>query len=101
MKLSMNTRSRPFSNKPLVIFFMAFTLLICIICKEINKKTSIPYASQILFVGIVFSFFSSSTLIGKSVDAILRMGAEELFFIFIPILIFEQGFNSDLFLYTK
>lgn len=77
---------------------MAFTLLICIICKEINKKTAIPYASQILFVGILFSQFSENNLIGKSTNAILKMGAEELFYIFIPLLIFEQGFHSDLFL---
>ncbi len=77
---------------------MAFTLLICIVCKEINKKTSIPYASQVLFVGIIFSMFSTDNIFGKSTEAILKMGAEELFYIFIPILIFEQGFNSDLFL---
>ena len=43
----------------------------------------------------------TNTLLGKSTEAILKMGADELFYIFIPILIFEQGFNSNLFLCAK
>ena len=77
---------------------MSFTLLVCIICKEINKKTGIPYASLILLYGLFFSLLPQDNFMGQSCEAVLRMGPEELYYIFIPILIFEQGYNSDLFL---
>lgn len=81
-----------------MIFFITFTLFICIVCKEINKKTSIPYASLILLYGLLLAFVPSHNIFGESVQAVLKMGPEELYYIFIPILIFEQGYNSDLFL---
>ena len=82
----------------MVIFFIFVTLLVCILCKEINKRTSIPYASLILIAGIIFSMLPPESFGGRACEAILEMGPEELYYIFIPILIFEQGYNSDLFL---
>lgn len=84
----------------MVVFFMSFTLFICIVCKEINKKTSIPYSSLILFAGILMTFFSERSIIGQSVKVISYITSEELYYIFIPILIFEAGYNSDLFMYA-
>ena len=82
----------------MIIFFISFTLFICIICKEINKKTAIPYSSLILFAGILMTFFSRKSIIGQSVEVISHITSEELYYIFIPILIFEAGYNSDLFM---
>ena len=73
-------------------------MLVCIICKEINKKTGIPYASLVLMYGLLYSMIPENNFFGKTCEAVLKMGAEELYYIFIPILIFEQGYNSDLFL---
>ena len=44
-------------NKPYIIFMIFFMLLLCLICKEINNKTSIPYSSLILLCGFILSFF--------------------------------------------
>lgn len=82
----------------MVVFFISFTLFICIICKEINKKSGIPYSSLILFAGILMTLFSSKSIIGQSVIVISHITSEELYYIFIPILIFEAGYNSDIFL---
>lgn len=73
-------------------------MLVCIACKEINKKTGIPYASLILIYGLLYSLIPEKTFLGQTCQAVLQMGADELYYIFIPILIFEQGYNSDLFL---
>ena len=94
----MKRKKEQLTNKPLMIFFIALTVLLCVICKEINKKTSIPYASLVLLIGIVLSSFSESSIIGKCCALVLRMDGEMIIYIFIPLLIFEQGFNSDLFL---
>jgi hypothetical protein len=75
-------------------------MFVCIVCKEINKKTGIPYASLILMYGLLYSMIPTDSFFGKTCEAVLQMGAEELYYIFIPILIFEQGYNSDLFLWA-
>lgn len=44
-----------------MIFFM---LLLCLICKEINNKTSVPYSSLILLTGFILSFFQYNAYLG-------------------------------------
>ena len=98
----MRKRNRKsYFKKPYVIFFIAFTMILCLLCKEINRRTSIPYASQVLTLGILLSFFSKKSFVGKMVNCILSVEGETILYIFIPILIFEQGFNSDLFLFRR
>jgi NhaP-type Na+/H+ or K+/H+ antiporter len=85
----------------LIFFFLALTLLIGIICKEINKRSGIPYASLILIVGMSLSLFNPDNILGQSSTIMMNMDPQSLYFIFIPLLVFESGYNSDLFMFKK
>ena len=60
-----------------------------------------PYASLTLLVGMLLSLFSETNIIGRSSALIMRLGPQDLYFIFIPLLVFESGYNSDLFMFKK
>ena len=69
-------------------------------CKEIHKKTMIPYSCLVVVSGIILSLAPRSDFVGKSVTIFEEIGVEELLYVFIPLLIFEAGFNSNLFVST-
>jgi NhaP-type Na+/H+ or K+/H+ antiporter len=89
-------------NEAYVIYFIVITLLIGSICREITKKTSLPYTPQLLLIGLVLgSYYKYLGTIGISLDKILSMNPKAILFIFIPILIFESAFNVEQFILKR
>lgn len=64
--------------------------------REINKKTSIPYTPMLFVIGMFVGKFSESMgILGTTVSKISTINPHGILMIFLPILIFESGFNSD------
>ena len=83
-------------GETLVIFFLFAALFLGGIFKEVNKKTKIPYTPMLFIVGIVCGKFHSSLgIFGASLHTISEVDPHGLLLIFLPILIFESGFNAD------
>ncbi len=62
------------------------------------KRLKLPYTVLLVVVGMLLVPLSSIPALGESLDFIneLRLTPELLFYIFLPILIFESGFNIKL-----
>ncbi|EGR28403.1 sodium hydrogen exchanger family protein, putative [Ichthyophthirius multifiliis] len=72
------------------------TLTLGGILKEINKRFSIPYTPMLFMIGILAGIYRSSLgLIGQSVETISSIDPHSILIIFLPVLIFESGFNAD------
>lgn len=64
--------------------------------REINKKKSIPYTPMLFVIGMFVGKFSENTgLLGETISKIATINPHGILMIFLPILIFESGFNSD------
>ena len=84
------------STEFLVVFFLFGGLMIAGFVREINKKTSIPYTPMLFVIGMfVGKFAENMELIGDTVNQIAMINPHGILMIFLPILIFESGFNSD------
>ena len=60
-----------------------------------------PYASLILICGLALSLLPSEGLLGRACSLVMRLGPQDLYFLFMPLLVFESGYNSDLFMFKK
>lgn len=84
------------STESLVVFFLFGGLMIAGFVREINKKTSIPYTPMLFVIGMFVGKFSESMgILGSAVSKISTINPHGILMIFLPILIFESGFNSD------
>lgn len=64
--------------------------------REINKKTGIPYTPMLFLIGMFVGIFEKNLgLIGEAVNKVSMINPHGILMIFLPILIFESGFNSD------
>jgi len=83
-------------GETLVIFFLFAALFLGGIFKEINKKTGIPYTPMLFILGILCgAYYQNLGIFGASLHTISDVDPHGLLLIFLPILIFESGFNAD------
>ena len=80
---------------------LSFLLLICVFCKVFSSRYDIPYSSLLLLIGLIMGVFKTGSIVDQGVQLLSEIEGEQLFYIFIPILIFESGFNSNLFQFKR
>lgn len=88
---------------PTLVFFVIFSVLVGAICRSINKNTKFPYTPLILMAGLICGYFKD--ILGDSVGGgaalVSVMDPHLILFIFIPVLLFEEGFNCDWYVFKK
>lgn len=90
------------SNQPLVILFIFFGLMLGVILREFSKKTKVPYTPLVVATGMVMGYFREYLgVIGNSTTILSGINPHMLLFIFIPVLIFESGFNCDWYVFKR
>ena len=86
----------------LAVFFMFSGLLLGGALREIKKKTGIPYTPMLFVTGITLGYWHHQLgAYGESIYAVSNIDPHGLLLIFLPVLIFESGFNSDWHLFKK
>ena len=76
----------------LYILFVFINLLIGGVCKEINKKTKIPYTPMLFMIGILLGVFVNSYPELKDLAYhIVNINPESILFCFLPILIYDSA----------
>lgn len=97
-----HSSSHGVQNESLIIFFLAGGLLLGGLFKEINKKTGIPYTPMLFILGIGAGFFYMDLgFFGEALHTVSDVDPHGLLLIFLPILIFESGFNADWHIFKK
>ena len=88
---------------PTIVFFIVFGLLIGAACRSINKHTKFPYTPLKLMTGLILGYFKQilGAYVGGGADIISHMDPHLILFIFIPVLLFEEGFNCDWYVFKK
>jgi NhaP-type Na+/H+ or K+/H+ antiporter len=86
----------------LVILFIFFGLLLGVVLREVNKKTRFPYTPMVVIAGMLLGYYRDSLgVIGDSTTILSGINPHMLLFIFIPVLIFESGFNCDWYIFKR
>ena len=88
---------------PVYVFFVVFGLLLGALCREISKSTKFPYAPMILAVGLLLGYFREimGHWVGDGTELISHMDPHLILFVFIPVLLFEEGFSCDWYVFKK
>jgi CPA1 family monovalent cation:H+ antiporter len=75
-----------------IVFFMGM-LLLAILVEPLAEKIRLPFSAALLLVG----FISSEILVSFSIDTGIRWYNfyDLIFYVFLPILIYEAAFNMD------
>jgi NhaP-type Na+/H+ or K+/H+ antiporter len=77
-------------------------MIIGAICRVINKKTKFPYTPLLLIVGLLLGNLQDYLgVLGAGTNIIAQLNPHMILLIFIPILIFESGFNCDWYIFKK
>lgn len=94
--------SQPKTGESLMVYFVFSALFVGGILREISKKAKFPYPPMLLIVGTTIFYGLDS--IGSAGDAIklaLKIEPSGILMIFIPILLFQSGFNADWYVFKK
>lgn len=90
------------SSEALVVFWLFSGLLLGGIIREVKKKTGIPYTPLLFVVGIGLGCaYHYLGVYGESVRAVSNVDPHGILLIFLPVLIFESGFNTEWHLFKK
>ncbi|MCW8964620.1 MAG: sodium:proton antiporter [Gammaproteobacteria bacterium] len=78
---------------PHVILFFTGMLLLAILVEPLAEKSRLPFSAALILVG----FISSEVLVSFSIDTGIRWDNfyDLIFYVFLPILIFEAAFNMN------
>jgi len=76
-----------------LFFSLIFLLLTASIVNLVAKKIRIPYTILLFIVGLSIAIFNNLT--GYAVFSDLHLPPELLFYVFLPALIFESGYNIN------
>jgi len=80
----------------LITLFVFVGLLVGAICREINKKTKIPYTPMLLVVGILMGGYRNYlSYLGQSINIVEHINPHGILTIFIPTLLFESASTCD------
>jgi NhaP-type Na+/H+ or K+/H+ antiporter len=90
------------SKEVITVFTILIILLISSLCREIKKLTGIPYTPLLLIAGMVCGGYSYKLWeFGQGLEMILSIDPHGILLIFIPILVFEAAYNTDLYFFKK
>jgi len=80
-------------DTPQVVFFLTGLLLLAIVLQPVARRTHIPLTALLVIAG----FVASELVVLAGMDTGLRAGNfhDLIFFVFLPILIFESAYNID------
>ena len=86
----------------LVTFCFLVTLLVAAACRELKKMTGIPFAPILLVAGCLLGGYTQKLgLFGKGLESLIKIDPHGILLIFIPILVFEAAYNTDLYFFKK
>ncbi|EGR27161.1 sodium hydrogen exchanger family protein, putative [Ichthyophthirius multifiliis] len=89
-------------QEPLIVFFIFFGLFFGGILRQVNQVTKIPYTPMLIILGIIFAIYRDDLgFIGDSIKIWSGINPHMILFIFIPVLIFESGFNCDWYVFKR
>lgn len=89
-------------RQPLILLYVFGGLLIGGLLRELNKKTKFPYTPMVVLTGIILGYWKSKLgIVGEATDVVGNINPHILLFVFIPVLIFESGFNSDWYVFKR
>jgi NhaP-type Na+/H+ or K+/H+ antiporter len=90
------------SNQVIMVFTILGTLILSAFCREIKKMTGIPYTPLLLVAGMLAGGHSDMLWeFGQGLDLIMDIDPHAILLIFIPILVFEAAYNTDLYFFKK
>lgn len=90
------------SGQVITVFTILVILLISAACREIKKMTGAPYTPLLLVAGMICGWYSESLWhFGQGIDIIMDIDPHGILLIFIPILVFEAAYNTDLYFFKK
>lgn len=99
---SQGSDSSHISPSASVVFTVLVSLLLAAGCREVKKITKAPFTPLLLIVGVVIgSCFQYLGEFGRGMTLILELNPHGILLIFIPILIFEAAFNTDVYVFKK
>ncbi|OMJ91495.1 hypothetical protein SteCoe_5989 [Stentor coeruleus] len=79
-----------------IILFVAFSLLLMIVCYEMKKHLHIPVAPSLLIFGLLIRIIGPHIgQMGEVVTQVKLIDHELISLVFFPILIFEASFSGD------
>ncbi|CAI6006305.1 unnamed protein product [Closterium sp. NIES-65] len=81
------------------LLFMAVSLALGALCRQIFNNTRVPYTVALLLVGIAlgaFEFYVDLGLLGLSIRKWAAIEPNIIFFVFLPALLFESAFAFEM-----
>jgi NhaP-type Na+/H+ or K+/H+ antiporter len=86
----------------ITVFAILCILLIAALCREIKKMTGAPFTPLLLVSGmIVGGYIPFLWEFGQGLEIIIDLDPHGILLIFIPILVFEAAYNTDLYFFKK
>ena len=73
------------------MFALIFLFLVSVVANLISRRTKIPYTVLLVFFGILLKPIKNLSIF--SFLDVFKLTPELLFFVFLPILLFESGYN--------
>lgn len=90
------------SGQVITVYTILIMLLIAALCRELKKVTGIPFTPLLLVAGILCGGYSENMMeFGQGLDIIMDIDPHAILLIFIPILVFEAAYNTDLYFFKK
>lgn len=85
-----------------MVFTILCILVLASICREIKKLTGIPYTPLLLVAGILAGGYSHFLWeFGQGLNLLMDIDPHAILLIFIPIVVFEAAYNTDLYFFKK
>lgn len=86
----------------ITVFAILCILIIAALCREIKKMTGAPFTPLLLVAGmIVGGYIPQLWEFGEGLEIIIDLDPHGILLIFIPILVFEAAYNTDLYFFKK
>lgn len=90
------------AREVLVVLFVFFGLLIGGLCREINKKTKIPYTPMLLIIGMIMGGYREYFgYLDQGIAIVELINPHGILTIFIPTLLFESAYNCDWYIFKR
>lgn len=86
----------------ITVFAILCILLISALCREIKKMTGIPFTPLLLVAGMICGgYIPQLWEFGEGLEIIIGLDPHGILLIFIPIVVFEAAYNTDLYFFKK
>lgn len=90
------------SGQVITVYTILVMLLVAALCREFKKMTGIPYTPLLLVAGMICGAYGNYLKeFGQGLDIFMEIDPHAILLIFIPILVFEAAYNTDLYFFKK